>query len=217
MKPFTIKKNECLEQDIQGYYHTDYVAYENRNEVDNYPMYILTLKNDLNRNWWLSKLQNAQRELLTVLLNDLPSILNESKSNQLTVCVVPRAKAEKTYRPDQLLFKATISNAVNQLGDKFRDGTNFIVRHKNTKTTHLRRAVDGFDNDGSEPYSGISEETCNFSNDIRGLDILLIDDIYTKEVDIDEDMIQALLNFGANSVIFYSIGKTIHQEPGFIL
>lgn len=216
MIKFTIKKNECLEQDTQGYYHTDYVAYENRNEVDNYPMYILTLKNDLNRNWWQSKLQNAQRELLEVLLNDLPNVLKETKLNHLTVCVVPRAKADKTYRQDQLLFKATIRDAVNQLGNNFVDGTNFIERHTNTKTTHIRRPVDGFNNDGSEPYSGISQETCNFSNSIKGLDILLIDDIYTKDVNIDEDMIQALLNFGANSVVFYSIGKTIDHEPDFI-
>jgi len=215
MKPFTIKQNECLNQDIQGYYHTDYVAYENRSEVDNYPMYILTLKNDLDRNWWLSKLQSAQRELLKVLLNDLPNILKESKLHKLTVCVVPRAKADNTYNQDQLLFKATIVDAVNQLGNNFGDGTIFIVRHKNTNTTHLRRPVDGFDNDGSEPYSGISQETCNLSNNIKGLDILLIDDIYTKDVNIDEDMIQALLNCGANSVTFYSIGKTIHHEPDF--
>jgi hypothetical protein len=217
MRKFTLKKNECLEQDTQGYYHTDYVAYENRNEVDNYPMYILTLKNDLNRNWWQSKLQNAQRELLEVLLNDLPNVLSETKLNQLTVCVVPRAKADNTYRQDQLLFKATIRDAINQLGNNFVDGTNFIERHTNTKTTHIRRPVDGFNNDGSEPYSGISQETCNFSNNIKGLDILLIDDIYTQDVNIDEDMIQALLNFGANSVVFYSIGKTIDHEPDFIL
>ncbi len=217
MKPFTIKQNEYLKQETKGYYHTDYVAYENRNEVDDYPMYILTLKNDLNRNWWLSKLQNAQRELLKVLLEDLPNILKESQLNQITVCVAPRAKADNTYRQDQLLFKATISNAVNQLGNNFRDGTNFIERHKSTKTTHIRRPVDGFDNDGSEPYSGISMETCTFSNKINGIDILLIDDIYTKNVDIDEDMIQALLNCGANSVTFYAIGKTTHQEPDFIL
>lgn len=217
MKSFTIKQNDFLNQDIQGYYHTDYVAYENRDEVDNYPMYLLTLKNDLDRKWWESKLRNAQNELLKVLLEDLSNILEESKLKQLTVCAVPRAKAENTYRQDQLLFKATVSEAVNQLGNSFKDGTNFIVRDKNTKTTHLRKAVDGFVNDGSEPYSGISKATCNFSNNIKGLDIVLIDDIYTKDVNIDEDMIQELINCEANSVIFYSIGKTIDHESDFIL
>ena len=217
MKSFTIKQNECLNQDIQGYYHTDYVAYENRDEVDNYPIYLLTLKNDLDRRWWLSKLEDAQNKLLKILLKELPKILEKSKLSQLTVCVVPRAKADKTYRQDQLLFKATVKDAVNQLDDNFKDGTNFIIRHKNTKTTHLRKPVDGFINDGPEPYLGISEETCNFSNNIKGLDILLIDDIYTKDVNIDEDIIQALINCGANSVTFYSVGKTINQEPVFTM
>ncbi len=68
MKRFTIKQNDYLKQDTQGFYHTDYVAYKNRSEVENYPMYLLTLKND--RNWWASKLQNAQQELFDVLLKD---------------------------------------------------------------------------------------------------------------------------------------------------
>lgn len=211
MKPFTIKQNEYLDKDTQGYYHTDYVAYEKRKEVKNYPMYILTLKNDLDRNWKAPKLQNAQRELLNVLVNDLPNILVDRNLNKLTVCVVPRAKADSTYRQNQLLFKATIKEAVKQLDNNFNDGTDFIVRHKNTKTTHIRRPVDGYDNDGPEPFSGISKQTCNFSNRIEGLDILLIDDIYTKDVNIDEDMIQELINCGANSVTFYSIGKTINH------
>lgn len=213
MKSFTIKQNECLNQDIQGYYHTDYVAYENRNTIDNYPIYLLTLKNDPKKNWSSYKLKDSKDELLKVLLKDLPNILQESNLKQLTVCVVPRAKADNTYRQDQQLFKETISDAVNQLGTNYENGTDFIVRHKNTKTTHIRRPIEGFDNDGSEPYSGISMATCNFSSDIKGIDILLIDDIYTKNIDIDEDMIQALLNCGANSVTFYSIGKTIHPEP----
>jgi chromosomal replication initiation ATPase DnaA len=210
MKKFTINQNEFLNLNIQGFYHTDYVAYENRNKIDNYPMYILTLKNDLNRNWWSSKLQDAQQELLKVLLTDLSEIFKQIALNNVTVCVVPRAKAENTYRKDQLLFKETVKNAVNQLGKNFIDGTNFIERHTNTKTTHLRRAVVGFTNDGSKPYSGISQDTCNFLEKIKGCDILLIDDIYTGDVNIDEDMIKALLDNGAKSVIFYAVGKTTH-------
>ena len=42
---------------------------------------------------------------------------------------------------------------------------------------------------------------------IKGKNILLIDDLYTKSININEDMIQALLDNGAKSVIFYSIGK----------
>lgn len=206
MKPFTIKKNEYLNQDIQGYYHTDFGGVK----LPNNPNYLYKLKNDPHHNYWTPfYLNKARQELSRVLIKDLPNILEQVNSTVLTVCVVSRAKAENTYRQDQLLFKATVKDAVNQLGNNFKDGTNFIQRHTNTKTTHLRRPIEGYENDGSEPYSGISQQTCNFSDDIKGLDILLIDDIYTKSVNIDEDMIQALLNCGANSVTFYSIGKTI--------
>jgi hypothetical protein len=130
----------------------------------------------------------------------------------LTVCVVPRAKADNTYRSNQLLFKATVSNAVNRLGNNFIDGTNFIIRRTNTKTTHLRIPMEGYINDGLEPYQGISSDTCDFSGNINCRNILLIDDIYTKTVNIDEDMIQSLFNCGANSVTFYAIGNTIHKH-----
>lgn len=89
---------------------------------------------------------------MRVLLIDLPEIVRQVNVSPLTVCVVPRAKADNTYRPNQLLFRATIRNAVNQLGNSFRDGTNFIVRHTNTKTTHLRKPMEGFVNDDVEPY-----------------------------------------------------------------
>ena len=191
-----------------GFYHTDYVSYERRNEITNYPFYLLTLKNDPTHNWAIDKLQNAQRELSDVLLKDLPNILKEIQLNQLTICVVPRSKADTFYRPDQLFFKVTVKEVVEQLRSSFQDGTNFIVRHSNTKTTHLRRPIEGYENDGSEPYPGISLDTCYFSNEIKGRNILLIDDIYTYSVNIDEDMIQALLKSGASSVTFYSIGKT---------
>ena len=55
----------------------------------------------------------------------------------------------------------------------------------------------------------MTKDTCSISDDVIGKDILLIDDLYTKTVNIDEDCIQALLDKGARSVIFYSIGKTL--------
>lgn len=213
MTPFTIKRNNHLDQNIQGFYHTDFGGVN----LPNNPNYLYKLKNDPHHNWTQYRLNEAQQQLLRVLLNDLPNILKQVNSISLTVCVVPRAKADNTYNLNQLLFKDTVRSAVNQLGNNFIDGTNFIQRHTNTKTTHLRRPMEGFVNDGSEPYLGISSDTCNFSNNINDRNILLIDDIYTKTVNIDEDMIQATLNCGANSVVFYAIGKTIHKEPDIIL
>ncbi|WP_435355374.1 hypothetical protein [Emticicia sp. SJ17W-69] len=208
MTPFTIEHNNYLTQNIQGYYHTDFGGVT----LPNNPNFLYKLKNDPHHNWSDYRIQEAQHELLQILLNDLPEILTKIDVNQLTVCVVPRAKADNTYRPNQLLFKATVRNAINQFGNNFIDGTNFIVRHTDTKTTHLRKPMEGIVNEGSEPYPGISFDTCSFSNNIIGRDILLIDDIYTKTVNIDEDMIQSLLNCGANSVTFYSIGNTVHNQ-----
>ncbi|AXP81514.1 hypothetical protein CJ739_2441 [Mariniflexile rhizosphaerae] len=205
MTPFTIERNRFLAKNIQGFYHTDFGGVD----LPNNPNYLYKLKNDPHHNWTDYRLQQAQQQLLQVLLSDLPDVLNQVNTNSLTVCVVPRAKADNTYRQNQLLFKATIRNAINQLGNNFIDGTNFIVRHTNTKTTHLRQPMEGYVNDGSEPYPGISLDTCNFSNNIKGRDILLIDDIYTRTVNIDEDMLQTLINLGANSILFYAIGKTI--------
>jgi hypothetical protein len=208
MTPFTMLRNNYLAQNIQAYYHTDFGGVE----LPNNPNYLYKLKNDPHHNWSNYRIQQAQRELLRVLLNDLPDVIAKINKNQLTVCVVPRAKAESTYRANQLLFKATVKNAVSQLGNNFIDGTNYIERHQNTKTTHLRKPMAGFVNDGLEPYPGISSDTCNFSKNINGRDILLIDDIYTKTVNIDEDMVQALLNCGANSVTFYAIANTVYNH-----
>ena len=208
MTPFTIVQNNYLTQNIQGFYHTDFGGVD----LPNNPNYLYKLKNDPHHNWTDFRIQEAQQQLLRVLLIDLPEIVRQINVNPLTVCVVPRAKADNTYRPNQLLFKATIRNAVNQLGNSFRDGTNFIVRHTNTKTTHLRKPMEGFVNDGAEPYPGVSSATCNFLRNINGQNILLIDDIYTRTVNIDEDMIQSLLNSGANSVTFYAIGHTVYNH-----
>ena len=51
------------------------------------------------------------------------------------------------------------------------------------------------------------ERTCDISADAAGKNILLIDDIYTPGVNIDEDAINALLNAGAKTLAFYAVGK----------
>lgn len=98
---------------------------------------------------------------------------------------------------------------VDQLPN-FKNGTIYIVRHTNTRTTHLDRNGEG--GDGNLPYPGITKDTCTISEQVNGKDILLIDDLYTKSVNIDEDAIQALMDKGANSVTFYSVGKTVSRN-----
>lgn len=135
---------------------------------------------------------------------DLPKILKQIPKTNLTVCVIPRAKVN--YNSNQLLFKSTVSDVVNRLNG-FANGTNYIVRQTDTKTTHLKRGISG-GGSGSSPYPGITKDTCSISNNVRSKEILLIDDLYTKTVNIDEDAIQALLDKGAKQVIFYAVGKT---------
>ena len=125
----------------------------------------------------------------------------------MTVCVVPRAKVESIYRPDQLLFKRTAQKVINKLG--FNDGTNYINRHTNTRTTH--RNKHGYGGDGDMPYPGITKRTCHISNEVKNKNIILIDDLYTKTINIDEDAIQSLLDKGAKSVMFYAVGKTVYN------
>lgn len=208
MTPFTIERNQYLTQETQGFYHTDFGGVN----LPNNPNYLYKLKNDPHHNWSDDWIRQSQEQLYRVLLIDLPEVQNYIGKIPLTICVVPRAKADNSYNPNQLLFKAGVRNAVIALGNSFIDGTNYIQRHTNTKTTHLRQPIDGYNNDGSNPYVGITNATCNISNNVVGKDILLIDDIYTRTVNIDEDAIQALINKGAKSVSFYAIGKTVFNQ-----
>jgi len=196
-----------LSQDISAFYHSDYNgggAWARKHTIENM---IWTLKNDVDA--FPERLPNAQQQLSTIISQDLPQILHQLRENNFTVCVVPRSKAEGYYRADQLLFRRTISNIVNQMPN-FENGTSYITRHTNTRTTHLDRNGEG--GDGNLPYPGITKDTCTISARVRNKDILLIDDLYTKTVNIDEDAIQALLDKGANSVSFYSVGKTLERN-----
>lgn len=207
MNRFIIEPNRFLNQSIQAFYHADFYGYGKPNNPD----YLNILKNDNHHHWSGSQLNNAANILRNILAPDLSQLLQLLQLNTLTVCVVPRAKADNTYRANQLLFKSTVQSVVNQLSG-FEDGTNYISRHTNTKTTHLRKPIPGYVNDGQSPYPGITADTCSISTSVRGRDILLIDDIYTKNINVDEDAIQTLLNNGARSVTFYAVGRTVGNQ-----
>lgn len=199
MHKFTIYKNDYLSMNIQGHYHTNYIGYRNPGNPD----YINDLKNTF-ANYPKAKLDNAISQLYSVLKNDLSQF-----DRALTVCIVSRSKSENTYNHNQLLFKKVVELVIKELG--FDNGSNCIIRHTDTKTTHLAHSSRGapYAGNGSMPYPGITKDTCNISNQVRNKNILLVDDIYTDNVNIDEDAIQSLLDNGAKSVIFYSVGKTI--------
>lgn len=200
MNNFIIVSNEYLKVNIQAYYGHDYTTFGTYGNPD----FINHLKNTFN-NTHYSILQDSQREIFKILHEDLPQIINIHKDVNLIVCVIPRAKAESNYSYGQMLFRNAISSVVNDISN-LANGTSYIIRKINTRTTHMDKSGRG--GDGEMPYVGITKATCEISGDVCGKDILLIDDIYTFGVNIDEDAIQALLDVGAKSVIFYSVAKT---------
>ncbi len=214
MQKFIISKNEYLKQDINAYYHTSYTRMGNPGN----PNYLNDLKNTYGKptssdtkvyqESEQKKLDAAVIELKKILKEDLPKIAKELKSSSLSVCVVPRSKAESSYKKNQLLFKSSIQSVVNEL-EGFENTTEYIIRTKNTKTTHLTESTPNYNNDGEMPFVGITKKTCTINENIKNKDVLLIDDIYTNSVNIDEDVIQALLDKGAKSVTFYAVGHTV--------
>lgn len=209
MKTFTIEANTFLTRKIEGFYNTDFGG----SYYPGNPNYLYQIKNDPHHNWTTLHIKQSQNQLRSVIQDDLPKIASQLGINNLTVCVVPRAKALHTYRPDQLLFKKTVQEVIHSLDHLFIDGIDSIVRVKDTLTTHLTRPIANYDNNGPDVYKGISQDTCQFDiQNIRGKDILLIDDVYTKTANVAEDMIQTLLNFGAKNVYFYCIGNTIKKN-----
>ena len=218
MKQFTILSSEstfrgdsfgvrCLSRDVQAFYHEEYSGGGNWRILGTVENLICKLKNDITP-YSQPVLQSACNMISVILRQDLPNILRTSGLSSLRVCVIPRAKREDSYRPDQLYLRATIQSVVQSLSG-LEDGTHDIIRHTNTRTTHRNRS--GHGGDGRMPYPGITNDTCTLSDEIIGKDVLLIDDLYTKTVNIDEDCLQALIEKGARNVFFYSIGKTVNR------
>ncbi len=223
MKSFTISANPpFLSRNIQAFYHTEFYGYGKPNNPD----YLNILKNDKHQNWSEAQLKFSYNKVADIIGNDIGSILEMqygdefekissgwSERKEFVVTVVPRAKKASEYKENQLMFIDAVYWALQPLDDLHLIDViqcgEVIKRHTNTKTTHLRRPTE-FANDGKLPYPGITKDTCFISDKIAGRDVILIDDIYTETVNIDEDMIQALLDTGAKSVIFYAIGKTTH-------
>ncbi len=202
MHEFIVDRNAYLSRSTRGFFHTSYLEFRRPGNPD----FLNFLKNDcLSYN---KELPSAKRKLREILINDLPRVKELLQLKDVTVCVVPRAKI--SYFELQLKFIGTVRDSLAEVGG-LEDGTGFIRRHTDTKTTHLthlKKPIIGLVNEGLMPYPGITSKTCSLSSNIAGKDILLIDDVYTKRVNIDEDAIQALLDMGAKSVAFYAVAKT---------
>lgn len=194
--------NTILKHKVEAYYQMDYVRWGTPNN----PSFINELKNQDGKTPQSSLLQSAT-ELKTILYGDLLQIYVGNRLESLTICVIPRAKKEEYYQEQQKMFRSSIAEVISLLNNNechIEDGTKYILRHKDTPTTHLGET----DCNGRKTYEGITQDTCKINPRIANKDILLIDDIYTKNVNIDEDAIQTLYQNGANKVIFYSVART---------
>lgn len=196
-----------VSKSIDHFYHSDYKARNEalRTKIGTVENIITTLKNNFDSKN-IHSLQQAANSLMTILRTDLPVILKETSLSALTICITPRAKALSKYSENQLFFKKSVTCVARDLNG-FMDGTDYILRHKDTCTTHLNKS--GHGGEGDLPHPGITKNTCRISEEVKAKDILLIDDLYTLNVNIVEDAIQALLDHGAASVVFYSLGKTL--------
>jgi len=201
MNLFQIERNEYLTQTTTGYFHTPYTKMGNTGNPD----YLNALKNTFN-DFSQQKLQGAVKQLREALDAALPKVYQAVGCKDLIMCVVPRAKADGVYQPNQQLFKITVRAAIQQI-DGLVDGCDCIRRHTNTKTTHLRNTIANYNNDGMAPYPGITRQTCEIEPSIIGRDVLLVDDIYTPGVNVDEDAIEALLASGARMVTLFAVAK----------
>lgn len=204
MKTFTILQNQFLSRNVNAFYHDEYRRgnWNVRGSVENL---ICSFKNDISVTPNAIMAEN-KRTLMYILREDLLEIQNAIAPNTLTVCVIPRAKKDSEYFSYQKQFREVVKQTVDSLNG-FVDGTNYIQRIVNTRTTHRDKA--GFGGDGELPYPGITLHTCSISADVENKDILLIDDLYTKSINIDEDALEALLKKGAKSVRFYAVGRTV--------
>ncbi len=196
-----IEQNAFLNRDVNGFYYCDYTNMRERGES----YFINELKNDYNYST-PTCLNNAINKLSNILLADLPRVLTAMEWPTATVCVVPRSKTADFYQPNQLLFARVVGAVTEQLAN-LKNGATFIRRHTHTRTTHRGDQ----DTIGSKPYVGITQQTCFIADEVAGQNIILVDDIYTRSINVDEDMIQALFDKGAKSVCLYTVAKTVKK------
>lgn len=205
LKPFTIYKSKPYDPatgyhltrcHVPAFYHFDYLRGH------------LTFINILKAEHGESDdyIEYASRLLRSILYEDIPQIYHLLGDKELVVCGIPRSKTKSSYSENQLRFNSTLSLAVQQMSAYYNliDGGEYIIRHTDTPTTHLLHK----DVEHVVVPVGITKDTCTIAPEIKDKDILLIDDIYTASVNIDEDAIQALYDNGARSVTFYAIART---------
>lgn len=209
---FNIENNRFININIDAYSHGLYIPYKS-NYAGELTNLILDLKGSTVCDINISRLKASQ-----IIQNDLDFIINSFEKYHRfrpVVVAMARAKPDSFYKENELQFRPSISMAVSNSSIKLKnndswpiDGVYYINRVKETQTTHL--ANSGIlNNNGSPPYPGITKDTCILNGNLNNQYVILVDDIYTPNVGIDEDCIQFLYNNGAREVILYTLGLTI--------
>ena len=187
-----------LAKDIDLYFHDFYYGFSSSLNTIKYINY---LKND--RREYDAEIGACEEKAAKVLAVDLDELVKAY--GPLTVCGIPRAKREDSYPSEKMGLKRAIRKAIAMI-PALSDGMDYIIRHTNALCTHLSYWRHGGDGEGPRP--GLLRDTCILSGEISGKNIVVIDDIYTAGVGIDEDGVQALLDAGAKNVIMYTFGCT---------
>ena len=215
-----IGANRFLRNTIECFSHGPYYAVRH-GKGDRLSKLILEIKNSFLE----STEQQVRRvcdEISSIVSADLDKLVQRDdrfKKDRPVVMAVPRSKPDGCWHASQLQFRVALSLAIKKSrlvvkggSEKWIiDAVDWIQRVAETKTTHKRRIADG-KNNGPDPYPGITRDTCQIRKSVRGRPIVLVDDIYTADVGIDEDCAQFLLDNGASSVLLYTLGKTTMPE-----
>ncbi|QLB13842.1 hypothetical protein EV697_10627 [Bisgaardia hudsonensis] len=202
-----IEPNNYLSQKVPLVYFCDYL----RAKEPSNPNFLLVFKNKDNIQP-IPMLEKASSILNLILeftfsvhFGKLNYTQKASKNNLVMVCV-PRSRKEGELTDTQKYFRKTVSDFAKN-HPLIGDATSAIIRIKNTATTHLSRGA--YATDGNMPYPGITKDTCYIDeSQIKGKYVILVDDIYTKSVNVVEDCAQALLDYGAYKVMVFTIAKT---------
>ena len=191
---------------VVGYYHDEYYG---MSSPANRILFVNVLKNDRLRSS-PGEIVAGEMQLAHAVRADFARITQLHGAR--TLVGVPRSKREASYPWEKMGLKRALRRAVAE-NPLLSDGLDFIVRHTDTLCTH--RSYWGHGGMGEGPRPGLIADTCTLSSGIRGRDVLLVDDIFTPGVGIDEDAICAVLNAGARSVVFYAIGYTVSRGRNF--
>lgn len=206
LRKHKIEGNNYLNSECIAYYSLDFYGWNKPNNPD----FINILKNDFNKTDGEELLMCCDT-LLSVAQPHIESIIKQENID--AICIVPRAKIKSHYKIGQLFFINSIKHIITKIKEekmKIEDGSDYILRTINTKTTHFHTKRE-YGGDGDLPYPSITKKTCDISSLVKGKSILLIDDVYTKSINIDEDCIQALIDNGAKRVVLYTIAKTVSE------